>query len=163
MTRIRTIAATVTLGAAAAFFVAGPYMVYRGVDARNQVAAELRAENIVTPEDASRPNVRVEDGPTAVVQAEIIEKHALEATGGKTYAQLDREDPRRAVALSGANLRAALMSSALAWETANLVIGLGALVFGLGLVFLPIGLVIRKPEQLVLTTAPEALREPVRG
>ena len=160
MTRIRTIAATVTLGAAAAFFVAGPYMVYRGVDARNQVAAELRAENITTPEDASRPNVRVEDGPTAVVQAEIIKKHALEATGGKTYAEMDREDPLRQVALSGANLRAALMSSALAWETANLVIGLGALVFGLGFVFLPIGLVIRKPEQLVIA-APAASKEVV--
>jgi hypothetical protein len=160
MTRIRTIAATITLGAAAAFFVAGPYMVYRGVDARSQVAAELKAENIVTPADASRPNTRVVDGPTAVVQAEIIEKHALEATGGKTYAELDREDPRRAVAMSAANLRAALMSSALAWETANLVIGLGAMLFGLAFVFLAIGLVIRKPEQLVITTQ-QATREAV--
>src|SRR5688500_12428337 len=72
MTRIRTIAATITLGAAAAFFVAGPYMVYRGVDARSQVAAALKAENITTPEDASRPDVRVQDGPTAVVQDEVI-------------------------------------------------------------------------------------------
>jgi hypothetical protein len=161
MTRIRTIAATVTLGAAAAFFVAGPYMVYRGVDARNQVAAELRSEHIITPDDASKPNVLVKDGPTAVVQAEIIKKHALAATDGKTYAQLDREDPRRQVALSGANLRAALMSSALAWETANLVIGLGAMLFGLAFVFLAIGLVIRKPEQVLLAAAPEVLREPV--
>ena len=161
MTRIRTIAATITLGAAAAFFVAGPYMVYRGFDARDQVATQLKAEHITTPEDASRPNVAVVDGPTAKVQADIINKHALEATGGKTYAQLDREDPARQTAFSAAALRSALMSSVMAWEVANLVIGLGALVFFLGLVLLAVGLVIRKPEQVLISAAPESLREPV--
>lgn len=163
MTRIRTIAATITLGAAAAFFVAGPYMVYRGVDARNEVTAQLKAEHIVTPEDASGPNTPVVDGPTAMVQADIIQKHALESTGGKAYAQLDREDPARQVAFSASALRGALMSSALAWEVANLVIGLGVLVFGLGVILLAVGLVIRKPEQVLISAAPESLREPVRG
>ncbi|HWL35576.1 MAG TPA: hypothetical protein VNQ77_05230 [Frankiaceae bacterium] len=156
MTRIRTIAATVTLGAAAAFFVAGPYMVYRGLDARDQVATHLKAEHIVTPEDASKPNVAVVDGPTAMVQADIIQKHALESTKGKAYAQMDREDPARQTAFNAAALRGALMSSALAWEVANLVIGLGVLVFGLGVILLAVGLVIRKPEETVLMApAPE--------
>ena len=159
MTRIRTIAATVTLGAAAAFFVAGPYMVYRGFDAREQVATQLKAEHIITPEDASRPNVAVVDGPTAMVQADIIQKHALEATGGKTYAQLDREDPTRTTAFNAAALRSALMSSVLAWEVANLVIGLGVLVFFLGVILLAVGLVIRKPEQVLISTAPSIERE----
>jgi hypothetical protein len=153
MTRIRTIAATVTLGAAGAFFVAGPYMVYRGIDARNEVSAQLKAEHIVTPEDASKPNVAVVDGPTAMVQADIIQKHALESTGGKTYAQMDREDPARATALNASLLRGALMSSSLAWEVANLVIGLGVLVFGLGVILLAVGLVIRKPDETVLFAA----------
>lgn len=162
MTRIRTLAATVTLGAAAAFLVAGPYLAYRGVDARNEVAAQLEAEHITTPEDASRPNTPVVDGPTAIVQAEIIQQHAMEATGGKTYAQLDREDPLRQVAFNASSLRAALYSSALAWEVANLVIGLGALVSGLGIVLLAVGLVIRKPEeQVLLAPAPETVRESV--
>jgi hypothetical protein len=161
MTRIRTLAATITLGAAAAFFVAGPYMVYRGVDARHEVTAQLKAEHIVTPDDASRPNVAVVDGPTAMVQADIINKHALETTKGKAYAQLDREDPARATAFQASALRGALMSSALAWEVANLVIGLGVLVFALGLVCLTVGLVIRKPETVLIATAPENLREPV--
>lgn len=153
MTRTRTIAATVTLGAAAAFFVAGPYMVYRGIDARHEVSAQLKAEHIVTPEDASRPNVAVVDGPTAMVQADIIQKHAMESTKGKSYAQLDRTDPARQTALTAASLRSALMSSALAWEVANLVIGLGVLVFGLGVILLAVGLVIRKPDETVLFAA----------
>lgn len=153
MTRIRTIAATVTLGAAAAFFVAGPYMVYRGLDARDQVSAQLKAEHIVTPEDASKPNVAVVDGPTAMVQADIIQKHALESTKGKSYAQLDREDPARQTAFNAAALRTSLMSASLAWEVANLVIGLGVLVFGLGVILLAVGLVIRKPEETVLMAA----------
>lgn len=161
MTRIRTIATIATLGAAAAFFVAGPYMVYRGFDARDQVATQLKAEHIVTPEDASKPNIAVVDGPSAMVQADIINKHALESTGGKTYAQMDREDPGRQVAFNASALRSALMSSALAWEVANLVIGLGALVTFLGFILLAVGLVIRKPQELLITAAPEALREPV--
>lgn len=160
MTRIRTIAATVTLGAAAAFFVAGPYMVYRGIDARNEVAAQLEAEHITTPDDATRPNVAVVDGPTALVQADIIQKHALKSTGGKTYAEMDREDPARAVAFQASALRTALMSSAMAWEVANLVIGLGALVFVLAFVFLAVGLVIRRTEETVLL-APAPRREAV--
>ena len=153
MIRTRTIAATLTLGAAAAFFVAGPYMVYRGFDARDQVATQLKAEHIVTPEDASKPNVAVVDGPTAMVQADIINKHALESTGGKTYAQMERTDPARQTAFNAAALRTSLMSASLAWEVANLVIGLGVLVFFLGVILAAVGLVIRKPEETVLLAA----------
>jgi small-conductance mechanosensitive channel len=151
MIRIRTAAAVVTLTASGAFFIGGPYMVYRGFDARSQVRAELKAEHIVTPEDASKPGIAVVDGPSAVVQANIIKKHTLETTGGKSYAQLDRTDPARTTAFQGDMLRTALLSSALAWNVANLVIGLGVLVTGLGVVALLVGLAIRKPEQLLLT------------
>ncbi|MDQ1711149.1 MAG: hypothetical protein QOE45_599 [Frankiaceae bacterium] len=149
MTRIRTVATTVTLLAAIAFLIGGPYMVYRGFDGRAQVRAELRAEHIVTPPDASRPNVAVVDGPTAKVQADVIKKHTLETTGGKSYAQLGRTDPNRTTAFQGDMLRTALLSSSLAWNVANLVIGLGVLVFGLGIVAAFLGLAIRKPDQLV--------------
>ena len=152
MTRIRNYAAIVTLGAAAAFFVAGPYMVYRGWDARQQVRAELLQERITTPEDASIPNARVDDDVTAISQAEVIQQHALESTKGKTYAEMERTDPARQTAFNASALRTALYSSALAWNVANLVMGLGALVFVLGLVLLGVGLVIRKPEQILLAT-----------
>jgi hypothetical protein len=161
MIRIRTAAVAVTLVSAVGFLGAGPYMVYRGFDGRAQVRSELKAEHIVTPEDASRPNVAVVDGPTAQVQANVIKKHTLEATGGKSYAQLGRTDPARTTAFQGDMLRTALLSSVLAWNVANLVIGLGLLVTVLGFIALFVGLVIRKPQTLLLTAAPESLREPV--
>jgi hypothetical protein len=151
MIRIRTVAAAVTVAAGVAFLIGGPYMVSRGFDGRSQVRAELKAEHIVTPEDASRPGIAVVDGPSAVVQANIIKKHSLEASGGKPYAQLERTDPARATVFQGDMLRTALLSSSLAWNVANLVIGLGVLVTGLGVVALLVGLVLRKPEQLLLT------------
>jgi hypothetical protein len=159
MIRIRTAAAIVTLSTAGAFAVAGPYMVYRGFDGRSQVRSELKAEHITTPADASRPNVAVVDGPTAQVQADIIKTHTLEATGGKSYAQLDREDPARATAFQGDMLRTALLSSVLAWNVANLVIGLGVLVTGLAVVALFVGLAIRKRNETLVFTAPARTEE----
>ena len=159
MTRIRTVTGIVTLGAAAAFLFAGPYMAYRGVDAKSQVRAELHDANITTPADASIPNARVHDAKTAMAQADIIEKHALAITKGKTYAEMDREDPARATAFQASALRTSLLSSVLAWNVANLVIGLGALVFVLGLVLLGVGLVIRKPEQVVFAPTIEPARD----
>ena len=158
--RIRTTAAAVAIVAGAGFLVAGPYLGYRGFDARAQVRAELLAENITTPADASIPNVRVQDARTALAQADVIEKHTMKATGGRTYAELDREDPARQVAYQGATLRTALLSSVLAWNVANLVIGLGALVFALGAVSLLVGLALRQPQQLVLA-APAERKEAV--
>jgi hypothetical protein len=69
---------------------------YRGFDANDQVHDELVAQNITTPEDASIPNALVDDKDTAHSMAEIIEVHALEATGAP---HLRRDgplcDPRR--------------------------------------------------------------------
>lgn len=160
MIRIRTAAAAVAVVAGAAFLIGGPYMVYRGFDGRSQVRAELKAEHIVTPEDASKPGIAVVDGPSAKVQAAIIKKHTLETTGGKSYSQLERTDPARTTAFQGDMLRTALLSSALAWDIATLVIGLGVLVTGLGATSLLVGLAIRKPEQLLLT-APSFHKEAV--
>ncbi len=47
----------------------------------------------------------------AFVQAGVINTHALKATGGKTYAQLDKEDPLRATAMNGSFLRSSLFTS----------------------------------------------------
>ena len=160
MMRIRTAAATAAIVAGAAFLVGGPYLAYRGFDAKAQVRDALVAEQIVTPKDASIPNARVDDAATAVAQAEVIDKHAKAITEGKTYAELDREDPRRAVAFQASALRTSLMASALAWNIANLLIGLGVLVGVLGLVLVLVGVAIRKPEQLVLTANAE-FKEPV--
>ncbi len=66
----------------------------------------------------------------------IIEKHALESTGGLTYAELDRENPLRAVAMNGSFLRASLFTSVVAF-------GVSALVVGVGLMFILLGITLR--------------------
>ncbi|OGY28294.1 MAG: hypothetical protein A2Z42_01285 [Candidatus Woykebacteria bacterium RBG_19FT_COMBO_43_10] len=48
-------------------------------------------EKIVTTEDASIPNKPVRDPMTLKAQADVIRKHVLETTKGKTYAEMPRE------------------------------------------------------------------------
>jgi hypothetical protein len=62
----------------------------------------------------------------------VIWKHVLEQTGGKTYAELDRDDPLRATYLQSVTLRTALMESYLAFKVADLVMGIGLIVALLG-------------------------------
>jgi hypothetical protein len=112
---------------------AGAVMVFQGLDAREQVRVSLVAENITTPEDATIPNVPVDSAATAMAQAEIIQKHTLEATEGRTWADMDREDPQRPFYLSAVTLRTSLMSAYMAFKIADLVIGLGALFLAIGL------------------------------
>jgi hypothetical protein len=115
------------------FIGASLYTVNRGFDAKDQVRAELEAQDITTPEDAALPNVKVTDAESAKAMADIIQKHALEATGGKTYAQMDREDPLREVAFNAASLRTSLYTSIMAFNVADLVVGIGVLIGVLGL------------------------------
>jgi hypothetical protein len=72
------------------FVGAGIYTVNKGFDAKDQVRAELLAQNITTPEDASVPNARVRDANTAEAMADIIDVHARESTGGLTYSEMGR-------------------------------------------------------------------------
>jgi hypothetical protein len=65
--------------------------------------------------------------------ADIIAHHALEATGGKTYAELDREDPLRATAQSASFLRASLFTSVVAFGVAAFAMGVGLLSILIGL------------------------------
>lgn len=132
------------LAAGLGFAAAGLYTVGRGFDARAEVRAQLLAENITTPEDAAIPNVRVADHVTAHAQADVIQKHLFEITDGKTYAQLDRDDPRRETAFQAAMLRTSLMSAALAWHTADLAIGVGAFIGAVGLLLI-VGAALLRP------------------
>jgi hypothetical protein len=114
------------------FVGAGIYTVNRGFDARDQVRNELIAQKITTPEDASIPNVKVTNAKTAIAMADIIEEHAMKSTGGKTYSELDRQDPNRQVAFNASALRTSLYTSAMAFNVADLVVGIGALLLALG-------------------------------
>ena len=74
--------------------IAGAIFIVAGVVTWFVVREQLADEKIVVSDDAERFGGWEVDGPfTAYSEANTIEKHALEASGGKTYAELDREDP----------------------------------------------------------------------
>lgn len=112
---------------------AGAVMIQQGFVAKADVKAALAAENITTPDDASIPGVPVDSAATALAQAEIIQKHTLEATEGRTWADMDREDPQRPFYLQAVTLRTSLMSAYMGFKVADLVTGLGALFLTVGL------------------------------
>ena len=113
--------------------MAGIVMIIGGGLTWATVSSQLRAENIVVSEDADMFAGQTVAGPfTAYSQAQIINRHALEATGGKTYAELDREDPLRQTAMTASFLRASLFTSVVAYGVAAMAIGLGVVNILLG-------------------------------
>jgi hypothetical protein len=141
------------------FLAAGVYTANRGFDAKAQVREELLAQNITTPEDASIPNARVRSAATAESMADIIDVHARESTNGLTYAEMGRfmtpdgdpagtndeaaavkgndgkpvSNPLRNTAFQASALRTSLYSSVMAFNVADLVVGLGLMIVVLGL------------------------------
>ena len=74
----------------------------------------------------------VSSGPfTAFVQADIIQHHALSASEGKTYAELEQDDPVRATMMNASFLRASLFTSVVSFGVATMAMGIG-LAFILG-------------------------------
>ncbi len=113
--------------------VVGALMVIAGAVTYGTVSSTLAAERISVSDDASCLAGSSVSGPfAAYCEADIINVHALEATGGKTYAELDREDPLRQVAASASFLRASLFTSVVAF-------GVAAMAIGVGIVFILIG------------------------
>jgi hypothetical protein len=56
----------------------------------NEVRDNLARENIVGTPDSSIPGQKVDTGSEARAFASTMRKHTLEATGGKTYAEMGR-------------------------------------------------------------------------
>jgi hypothetical protein len=95
------------------------------------VTSQLKAEEITVSEDADfMPGAAVEGPFSAYAQAAVINKHALAASDGKTYAQLEQDDPTRATVMNASFLRASLFTSVVSYGVAALVMGVG-LLFGL--------------------------------
>ncbi len=117
----------------------GVFMIYEGRSAHDDVRDTLADEKIISSEDADIPLAEVDSASEAKAQADAIREHALEASGGKTYAEMDRDDPARATYLNSVTLRTALMESYLAFKTADLVMGMGAIVILLGLSHVAMG------------------------
>ncbi len=124
--RAARIAAIITM-------LAGVLMSAAGATTWFMVQNNLADERITVSEDSPRFAGDPVDGPlTAFQEAQMIETHYLESTGGKTYAEIDREDPNRATAQTASFLRASLFTSVIAF-------GVAAMAFGLGLVLILIG------------------------
>jgi hypothetical protein len=61
-----------------------------GFDGRDRVRSDLAREQIVGTDDSTIPGQLVDTGSEAQAFANVMRKHTLEATGGKTYAQMPR-------------------------------------------------------------------------
>jgi hypothetical protein len=114
------------------FIAAGAYMVSEGLSAKDQVHDTLVAERITTSEDASIANAPVDDAATAQAQSDVIKKHVMESTEGKTYSEMDREDPLRATYLNSVSLRTALGLAVMGFKLSDLVVGMGAFIVVVG-------------------------------
>jgi hypothetical protein len=113
--------------------VAGAILLVAGVATWVTVQNQLADEKITVSEDADRFAGEPVDGPlTAYAQAQVIEKHALEASGGKTYAELPRDDPARATVMNASFLRASLFTSVVSFGVAAMAAGLGVLIALIG-------------------------------
>lgn len=114
----------------------GAIMAVAGVVTWVAVGNELAAEKIVVSEDAARFAGQQVDTPwEAYSEAETIQKHAMETSGGKTYAELDREDPKRQTVMTASFLRASLFTSVVSFGVALMAtaIGVGFILTGLAL------------------------------
>ncbi|WP_418277776.1 aromatic ring-opening dioxygenase LigA [Isoptericola jiangsuensis] len=116
--------------------IAGIVLILAGVGVWIVVSTTLSDEEITVSDDANMFAGQHVAGPfTAYAQAEVIDKHALEASGGATYAELDQDDPTRDTVMNASFLRASLFTSVVAFGVCALVIGLGILFLLFGVAF----------------------------
>jgi hypothetical protein len=129
--------------ASIASIVLGVVLIIGGVATWVVVSSTLSDQRITTPEDACLPGRTVAGPFTAYCQAQIIDEHTVAQTGGATYAELDRDDPLRQVAMNSAFLQASLFTSIVAF-------GVAAMAAAMGLLFVLIGLGMRDVERHVV-------------
>jgi ABC-type sugar transport system permease subunit len=133
---MRTVAAITAI-------VVGIVMAIAGVVTWVVVSTTLADQKITVADDASCAAGDGVNGPvSAYCQADIIDHHTQEITDGLTYAELDQEDPNRALAMDSAFLQASLFTSVVAF-------GVAAMAFVLGIVLALIGFALRAPARAV--------------
>ncbi|GAA2164176.1 hypothetical protein FHX52_2246 [Humibacillus xanthopallidus] len=104
----------------------GAIMAVAGVATWVAVANELGAEKITVSQDATRFAGQTVDTPwEAYSEAETIQKHAMETSGGKTYAELDKADPKRQTVMTASFLRASLFTSVVSFGVALMATAIG--------------------------------------
>ena len=117
-----------------ASIVIGALLVVGGIATWVVVSTTLADQKIVVSDDADCLAGDTVDGPfSAYCEAKVIEKHALDATGGLYYSEMDRDDPMRTVAANAAYLQASLFTSVVAFGVAGLAMLVGVLFVLIGL------------------------------
>jgi hypothetical protein len=123
---------------------AGVVMVVAGVGTWFLVRSQLSDERITVSDDAAHFAGDAVDGPlTAYSQAETIEKHAIKASGGKTYAELAPDDPTRTTVMTASFLRASLFTSVVSFGVAAMAAGLGVVLLLIGWALLSLAAAVR--------------------
>jgi hypothetical protein len=156
MTKLPKVVAITTI-------VAGGILIVAGAITYFAVHRQLSDEHIVVSSDAAHFGGQDVEGPfTAYEQAQTIKKHALDIGGGKTYAELPKDDPARQSVMTASFLRSSLYTSVVAFGVAALVIGLGVLFVLIGLALL--GILKRLPIPGVSSEpAPAGADDPSEG
>lgn len=136
---------------------AGAGLVGAGLWARREVERVLARERIVSTSDAKPPKARVTSASAARSMAEVIRRHTLAATDGRTYTETEEfvgadgnptsdatsalrdastgrpiENPEHALWLQSTTLQTALMQAYLSSRLAELTVALGASLIAAG-------------------------------
>ncbi|MDF1605938.1 aromatic ring-opening dioxygenase LigA [Nocardioides sp. YIM 152315] len=120
--------------------VLGLVFLVAGVGTYAVVSMTLADEDITVSDDADWFAGQEVRGPfTAYSQADIIAEHAEEIGGGKTYAELDQDDPNRATVMDASFLRASLYTSVVAFGVAVFVAVMGIVLMLLGWALVRLG------------------------
>jgi hypothetical protein len=134
--------------------VAGAILIVAGVITWFIVRDQLADEKIVVSEDAPFLGGSDVNGPfAAYAEAEAINDHALEASGGLTYAELDREDPTRETVMTASFLRASLFTSVVAFGVAFFAAGIGLVLIIVGWALLRVERILRSSPAVVAAPA----------
>ena len=113
--------------------VLGAVFVVAGLGTYAVVSSTLADQKITVSDDAARFGGKQVKGPfTAYAQANVINKHATEIAGGKTYAELPQDDPNRSTVMTASFLQASLFTSVVAFGVAAFVAVMGAVLILLG-------------------------------
>ncbi len=113
----------------------GILMVVGGVWAIAFTYQNIAREKVVTPKDAFIPNAPLRGPFTLKAQADVIRKHTLTMTDGKTYAEMSREDEGRDVWITATTLTTALNLGILTYLFSGLIILFGLISIWTGMVF----------------------------
>ncbi|WP_328471214.1 aromatic ring-opening dioxygenase LigA [Actinoplanes sp. NBC_00393] len=118
--------------------IAGAIFFVAGVATYSVVSSTLADQKITVSDDADWfAGQHVTQPWQAYSEAMVIGKHASEMAGGKTYAELPRDDPNRESVMTASFLQASLFTSVVAF-------GVALLAAGLGIVLVLIGVALRR-------------------